>query len=77
MSARLGSIGALLVAIGIVAYVIGWDALLWIPRAVMDSLVWLPNALADAFHSAPWAFGIIAVGVVLMLVSRMMERRGK
>jgi hypothetical protein len=41
----------------------------------MDSLLWAPAALVDIIRSAPATFGVIALGVVLMVVARLMGRR--
>ena len=75
MQARLWSLGVFLVAIGVIAHVVGWDFLLWIPRAVMDSLVWMPATIIAAVREAPATFGVIVLGLVLMVVARAMGRR--
>ncbi|WP_159347254.1 hypothetical protein [Roseomonas harenae] len=75
MSAKLWSLGVFLVALGVAAHVVGWEALLWLPRVAMDSLLWAPAALVDLIRSAPATFGVIALGVVLMVVARLMGRR--
>ncbi|MCR0980948.1 hypothetical protein [Roseomonas populi] len=75
MHARaLWSLGILLVAVGVAAHAVGWEELLWFPRWVLDSLFWVPMALMDAVASAPLAFAVIALGVVLMVVSRIIGR---
>ncbi|WP_235034971.1 hypothetical protein [Roseomonas sp. 18066] len=73
-SARLWSLGVFLVALGIAASVVGWDTLLWIPRCVMSWLTWLPAAVLDAWRASPTTFGVIAVGLVLMLAARFLRR---
>ncbi|ONG53019.1 hypothetical protein BKE38_13650 [Pseudoroseomonas deserti] len=73
-SARLWSLGVFLVALGIAASVVGWDALLWIPRLALSWLTWLPAAVLDAWHASPTTFGVIAVGVLLMLAARFLRR---
>ncbi|HEY8612246.1 MAG TPA: hypothetical protein VIL69_13230 [Roseomonas sp.] len=75
MSARLWSLGVLLVALGVAARVVGWDTLLWMPMAVIDSLLWMPRAAIDAIRSDPATYGVVAVGVLLMVVARVMGRR--
>lgn len=75
MPGRLWSLGVFLVALGIAAYVVGWDALLWLPRAVLDSLFWVPAAILDAVSASPATFGVIALGVALMVFARMKGRR--
>jgi hypothetical protein len=75
MSAKLWSLGVFLVALGVAAHVVGWEALLWLPRIAMDSLLWAPAALVDVIRSAPATFGVIVLGVVLMVVARLMRRR--
>ena len=75
MSAKaLWSLGILLVAVGVAAHAVGWDALLWFPRWVLDSLFWVPLALMDAIATAPLTFAVIALGVVLMVASRIIGR---
>jgi hypothetical protein len=73
-SARLWSLGVFLVALGVAASVVGWDALLWIPRFVMSWLTWMPEAVLDAWHASPATFGIIALGLGLMLAARFLRR---
>ncbi|WP_419900126.1 hypothetical protein [Roseomonas sp. USHLN139] len=73
-SARLWSLGVFLVALGIAASVVGWDALLWIPRQALSWLAWLPEAVLDAWYASPTTFGVIAVGVLLMLAARFLRR---
>ena len=75
MSSKLWSLGVLLVAVGVAAHVMGWDALLWLPRLAMDSLIWLPMAIVDAVRDAPGTFGVVALGVLLMVVARVMGHR--
>jgi hypothetical protein len=65
MSARLlWSVGFLLVALGLAAHLFGWDALLRIPLAAIEIV-----------RSHPWTYGVVAVGVVLMVVARLLGRR--
>lgn len=67
MAARLWSIGSLLVAVGIAAYLFGWDTLLWIPQTAVEML-----------RDEPWTAGIILAGLGLMVVARLIGggRRG-
>ncbi|MBO1074985.1 hypothetical protein IAI58_04125 [Roseomonas marmotae] len=74
MSARLWSLGVFLVALGIAAHVVGWDRLLWIPRVAMEWLAWVPAAIIEAVTASPATTGIIAVGVALMVVARLLAR---
>ena len=76
MSGRIWSLGVFLVALGVAAHVVGWDALLWLPTMALDALAWIPHAVEDAIRSAPATTGIIALGVVLMVVARVVSRRG-
>lgn len=64
MSRWLWSLGTTLVMLGLAAVVFGWDALLWIPAAVLD-----------AVQAAPETYGVIALGVLLMVVARVIGRR--
>jgi hypothetical protein len=71
----LWSLGVFLVALGIAAHVVGWDALLWIPRFAFDALLWIPAAVVDAVLSSPATFGLIALGFVLMVTASVIGRR--
>ena len=59
------SAGSLLVALGIAALVFGWDALLWLPTAAVEMAV-----------EQPETYGLIAGGVVLMVLAKILGRRG-
>ncbi len=59
----IGSLGALLVTLGIAAQVFGWDTLLWLPRAAWDAAV-----------DSPGTYGLIALGVLLMVAARVFGR---
>ena len=64
MSARLlSSAGVLLVLLGLAARVFGWDALLSVPRAAIE-----------AVRSDPGSYGLVALGVVLMVVAGLVRR---
>jgi hypothetical protein len=66
MSARLlWSLGLVLVALGLAAHLVGWDALLQIPAAAVEVV-----------RSNPWTYGLVAAGIVLMAAARMLGRRG-
>jgi hypothetical protein len=64
MSRWLWSTGAALVMLGLAANVFGWDALLWIPAAVLE-----------AVRTDPETYGLIALGIVLMVVASLIGRR--
>jgi hypothetical protein len=66
MSRWLWCLGAVLVALGLAAHLFGWDTLLRIPLAVVE-----------ATRSRPETYGLVAVGVVLMVVARLVRRRGR
>ncbi|MFC0385097.1 hypothetical protein [Muricoccus vinaceus] len=76
MSTRLWSLGILLVALGLAAREVGWDTLLWLPMAAIRSLLWIPAAAIDAVRSDPTTFGVVALGVLLMVLARLIGRRG-
>jgi hypothetical protein len=59
------SAGSLLVMLGLAALVFGWDMLLWLPTAAID--------MAKA---NPETYGLIGAGVMLMVVARLLGRRG-
>jgi hypothetical protein len=65
MSRSLWSLGTMLVMLGIAASMFGWDALLWVPRAALD-----------AVQNNPGTYGVIAAGILLMVVARMIGGRG-
>lgn len=75
MASRLYSLGAFLVALGLVAYALGWDFILWLPRTVIDMLAWAPREIIAMVREAPATFGIIALGLVLMLAANILRRR--
>jgi len=53
-----------LVALGLAAHLFGWDALLAIPVAVVDTV-----------RSSPETYGIVALGVLLMVLARLIGGR--
>jgi hypothetical protein len=53
----------MLVVLGLAAHVFGWDALLWLPMAAIE-----------AVQAAPATYGLVAAGVLLMLVARLIGR---
>jgi hypothetical protein len=53
-----------LVALGLAAHVFGWDALLSVPVAI-----------ADTVRSSPETYGIVALGVLLMVLARLIGGR--
>jgi hypothetical protein len=61
----LGSAGGLLLSLGIAALVFGWDTLLWLPMAALEMAV-----------ERPETYGLIAGGIVLMVLARALGRRG-
>jgi hypothetical protein len=64
MARSLWSLGALLVLLGLAAHLFGWDRLMEIPEAIIA-----------AIRSAPATYGLVALGVLLMLVARVIGRR--
>ncbi|WP_426958679.1 hypothetical protein [Muricoccus radiodurans] len=75
MSSRLWSLGVFLVALGIAAYVVGWNTLLWLPMTLLDSLWWVPASIIRAIDEHPATVGVIVAGVLLMVVARLVGRR--
>ena len=65
MARWLSALGSLLVLLGLTAAWIGWDALLWIPEAAVA-----------AVRRNPETYGVVAAGLVLMMLARMIGRRG-
>jgi ABC-type uncharacterized transport system YnjBCD ATPase subunit len=65
MARLLWSLGTLLVLVGVLAHLFGWNALLWIPEAALDAL-----------RADPRTYGVILAGAVLMLVARVISRKG-
>ncbi len=64
MSRWLWTAGAALVALGLAAHVFGWDTLLWVPVALVETV-----------QSSPETYGIVALGVLLMVVARLIGGR--
>ena len=64
MARWLWTAGAVLVALGLAAHVFGWDALLSIPAAVVDTV-----------REAPETYGVVALGVLLMVLARLIGGR--
>jgi hypothetical protein len=66
--------GVCLVVIGVAARWFGWDALLWFPRLALDWLAWAPAAIVAAIEDSPSTVGLIALGVLLMVVAKIRMR---
>ena len=64
MSRWLWTAGAALVALGLAAHLFGWDALLWVPVALVDTV-----------RSSPETYGLVALGVLLMVLARLIGGR--
>ncbi|MBD0270918.1 MAG: hypothetical protein ICV73_03215 [Acetobacteraceae bacterium] len=64
MSKWLWTAGAALVALGLAAQVFGWDALLWIPIAAVETV-----------RENPETYGVVALGLILMVLARLIGRR--
>lgn len=64
MARWLWTAGAVLVALGLAAHFFGWDALLAVPEAVVDTV-----------RSSPETYGVVALGVVLMVLAKLIGGR--
>jgi hypothetical protein len=64
MAKWLWTAGAALVALGLAAHVFGWDALLWIPVAAVETV-----------RENPETYGVVALGLLLMVLARLIGRR--
>lgn len=64
MAKWLWTAGTALVALGLLAHVFGWDALLWIPVAAVETV-----------RENPETYGIVALGLLLMVLARLIGRR--
>jgi hypothetical protein len=64
MARWLWTAGTALVALGLAARVFGWDALLWIPVAAVETV-----------RSDPGTYGVVAVGLLLMVAARLIGGR--
>jgi hypothetical protein len=65
MAARwLWTAGAALVLLGVAAHLFGWDALLSVPVAVLETV-----------RASPETYGLVALGVLLMLLARLVGGR--
>lgn len=65
MARWLSAVGSGLVLLGLAAHWFGWDTLLWIPEA----------ALA-AIRRDPGTYGLVAAGLGMMVLARLIGRRG-
>jgi hypothetical protein len=63
MARLLWTIGTSLVLLGLAARWLGWDALLWLPQAALD-----------AVRADPATYGLVALGLVLMLAAALLRR---
>ncbi|MDB5376076.1 MAG: hypothetical protein JWR00_522 [Rubritepida sp.] len=70
----LWTLGVCLVALGLAAHWFGWDALLWFPRAALAWVTWAPAAIIGAIEESPSTVGLIALGIVLMVVAKIWMR---
>jgi len=78
MARWLWSTGAALVAIGLTAHLFGWGALLWVWDVlfwIWDALLWTSAAAFEAIRSDPATYGVVALGVALMVLARLIGRR--
>ena len=66
MAKWLWTAGAALVALGLAAHLLGWDTLFSIPMALVDTV-----------RSAPETYGVVALGVLLMVLARLIGGRRK
>ena len=64
MARWLWTAGTALVALGLAAHVFGWDALLWVPVAVVETV-----------QSYPETYGVVALGLLLMVLARLVGGR--
>lgn len=64
MAKWLWTAGTALVALGLAAHVFGWDALLWIPVAAVETV-----------RENPETYGVVALGLLLMVLARLIGRR--
>lgn len=63
MERLLYGAGTLLVMLGLAAWVFGWEALMWLPRAAVE-----------AVRAEPWSLGLVAAGVGLMVLAGLVRR---
>ncbi len=49
--------------LGLAAWVFGWEALMWLPRAAVE-----------AVRAEPWSLGLVAAGVGLMVLAGLVRR---
>ena len=64
MARWLWTAGAALVALGLAAHLFGWDALFSIPLALVETV-----------RSSPETYGVVALGVLLMVLARLIGGR--
>lgn len=64
MAKWLWTAGTALVALGLLARFFGWDALLSVPVAVLETV-----------RSDPETYGVVALGLLLMVLARLVGGR--
>jgi MYXO-CTERM domain-containing protein len=64
VSRWLWTAGAALVALGLLAHLFGWDALLSVPVAAVETV-----------RSSPETYGLVALGLLLMVLARLFGSR--
>lgn len=70
LARRLQMVGVALLVVGLAAHVFGWGWLLWLPELVVDAGV----AFVESIRHEPLTYGLIAVGLVLIVAARLLRR---
>jgi hypothetical protein len=70
LARRLQMAGVVLLVLGLAAHTFGWDALMWMPQAVADAV----RAFVAAITWDPLTYGLIAAGLGLIVVARVLRR---
>jgi hypothetical protein len=70
LARRLQMVGVVLLLVGLAAHAFGWDALMWVPQLLGDAV----RAFVAAITWDPLTYGLIAAGLGLIVVARVLRR---
>ncbi len=71
LARRLQGLGVALLVLGLAAHTFGWGWVLWLPEVFMDAA----RAFVEAIRWDPLTYGLIAAGLGLIVVARVVGRR--
>ena len=70
LSRRLQTLGVALLLLGLAAHTFGWDMLWWVPQTAAEAL----HAFLAALSANPLTYGLIAAGLALIVLARLIRR---